>query len=190
MQMKEILREIEYKQGLLIPALPDESEEEPPQLDVQVVRYEHGRLLIRIDGPIELLKPDLEAELDVATTKALFRLYTSVEKVVKVNVGAHMAYVNIDDVEIVQRRKQERFAVNLQCRFTPVRDENLSRSFEGRPYGFGRVTDLSIGGLQFETRYELPISMLAHLDVRMPTGRLEMLGKIVQAVKDPVGIKS
>ena len=186
-----MMRAIEYKPGALLPVVGDG--EEPPRIPVRVVRLDHGRLLVRLEEAAEVLRPATEAELEVPTTRALVRLFASVEQVVRVKDGLQMASLFVEDVEAVQRRKQDRFTVNFQCLFVPISEHAGRRRLAHitpRTRGQGRVSNLSTGGIQFETEYELPAGMLAHFVIRMPAGQLEFIGRIVQSVKDPLGSNS
>lgn len=188
---KQLAQLIEYQPGLLI--LPT-GEEEFSHLDVHVVRLEHGRLLVRLEERTEVLEevaelpePDLDAELEVGVTEALIRLDVTIERIARLPEEAYMVFTRINDFEVIQRRKDQRYKVNFQCRFIPVKSsEDVGRVLTDneQKFGVGRVCNFSLGGFQFVTDYRLPIGMLAFFVIQTPSSHLELVGTIVQGRED------
>lgn len=177
METKQILAMIEYKPCVLVPIV--EGDDEPPELASQVVKLDRGRLLVKVDSQSELVKGRVEVDLEVPTKKALFRIFASVERTVPTSEGACIAYLVIENIETIQRRKQDRFQVNLPCRFVPLAEGEKLSDVVGREFAFGRVVNISLGGLQFETEFDLPVGLHLYIEMRMPNGHLEFQGKIV-----------
>lgn len=182
METKQILSLIEYKPCILVPVI--ESEEEPPEFPSQVMKFDRGRLLVKVEAPGDVIAGRVEVDLEVPTKKALFRIFASVEKTVPTSEGGCIAYLIIDDIEPIQRRKQDRFPVNLPCRFLPVAEGEKLADLVGREYAFGRVVNVSLGGLQLETEYDLPVGLALYLEMRLANGHLEFQGKIVTKARE------
>lgn len=182
---REVMALIAYKPAVILPTTEDGGE--PPQFNAQVVKYERGRLLLRLEEGIDLLGPMTQAELEVPTTKALFRLFVETERITETSEGAYIVYLIVEDIEEIQRRKQDRFEVNFHCKFVPIKEGDKPADITGRPHGLGRVTDMSLGGMQFETELDLPLGLMAQFEVRLPNGHLDLQGKIVKAVPDASG---
>lgn len=182
METRKILAMIEYKPCILVPIV--EGDEEPPELSSQVVKLDRGRLLVKVDSDMELVTGRVEVDLEVPTKKALFRIFASVERTVPTSEGGCIAYLIVENIETIQRRKQDRFPVNLPCRFAPMSEGEKLSDLVGREFAFGRVVNVSLGGLQFETELDLPVGLLLYIEMRMLNGHLEFQGKIVTKARE------
>ena len=96
----------------------------------------------------------------------------------------------VDDIETIQRRKQSRFEVNFPCRFALIDEDKKNVDVLANPLGSGKVTDISLGGVEFETEMELPTGVLIKLDVRPPNGRLEFVGLLVKDAGENQGMRT
>lgn len=185
MDTREIMALIEYQAGFLVP--PVRPGEEPVHIACQVVKEDRGRLLVRVEERFDRMPTDSEIELDVPTDRALFRLYCQVERVDGASEGTVIVHLLVDEIETIQRRKQDRFKVNFPLRFIPLRDDEKPFEVLNRPYGIGRAIDISLGGMRFETESELPTGLRAQFEVRLPNGRIDLYGRIVKASRNQVG---
>ncbi len=185
METKKILSLIEYKPCILVPLL--EGEDEPPELSSQVVKYDRGFLLVKVESGTELVTGRVEVDLEVPTSKALYRIFASVDRTTPTSEGGCIAYLVVDEIERIQRRKQDRFPVNFPCRFAPLGEGEKLADLVGREFAFGRVVNVSLGGLQFETEADLPVNLPVYVEMRMPTGHLEFQGRIVTKAREVSG---
>jgi|GEM_PF-2508062 len=179
LETKEIMALIAYKPAFIAQAT-DDPVGESPQVDAQVIKYDRGRLLVRLEDDA-LLAAGVPLELVVPTERALIRLEIALDRVDRETQFGVVASLSVGDIEVIQRRKQERFPVNYLCRFIPMREGETRDDLRGRGHGYGRVTNISLGGMQFETEYILPPGLLALFEVVLPTSRLVFEGRIVKA---------
>ena len=186
METKRILSLIEYKPCILVPLFESEADE-PPELSAQVVKYDRGFLLVKVENGTELVSGRVEVDLEVPTSKALYRIFASVDRTTPTREGGCIAYLVVDEIEKVQRRKTDRFPVNFPCRFAPLGAGEKPADLVGREFAFGRVVNVSLGGLQFETEADLPVNLPVYVEMRMPAANLEFQGKIVTKAREVLG---
>ena len=79
MQMRAIIGRIAYKRGVILAARFDG--EEPPEAACQVVRFDRGFLLVRIEDEADFLQVGVDVELEVPSEEALYRLEGRVEQI-------------------------------------------------------------------------------------------------------------
>ncbi len=94
--------------------------------------------------------------------------------------------MSIEDIETIQRRKQERYDVSFPCRVGLMGEGERPMDPLTHPLGLGKMTDISLGGVEFETELELTHGACVKLDVRgrRPFG---LAGEIVRVLVDPSG---
>ena len=189
MQISAIMERIAYKRGVLLAA--DFDGEEPPEAACQVVRFERGFLLVRIDDDdVEFVQPGGAVQLEVPSDDAaLYRLDGRVEQVASASDRAPIAFIAVDDIERIQRRKQDRFEVNIPCRFALVGGDEKPTGVLTKPMGAGKVTDISLGGVELETDMELPTGVMIKIEMRPPSGRLDFAGFLVKAIGGVAGAR-
>lgn len=180
MYTSAIMGRIAYKRGVL--STWRGAEEEAPEAACQVVRYERGLLLVRVEDDADFLEVNLCVQLDVPLDDAaLCQIDGKVKNLVSASDGMPIAFVAVDHCEVIQRRKQDRFGVNFPCRFAIV-DEAGKAADEGEFTGAGKVTDISLGGIEFESEQALPVGTKLRMDVRPPNGRLDFVGSLVKSI--------
>lgn len=177
---------IEYKRGVLLATGDNQEELEFP---CQIVRFERGYLLVRIEENADGIQVGGGVELEVPAKESLYWLTGEVKQIASTSDGAPIVSMSIEDIETIQRRKQERFDVALPCRIGLMGERERARDPLAHPLGMGKVTDISLGGVEFETELELPHGSMVKLDVRAPDGRLDFAGKIVRVLVDPSGAR-
>lgn len=189
MDTKEIMESIEFRWGFLIPPsdpLVDEGEEEPP-IPCRVVKLDRGRLLLRVEERNEGIKIGDEVRLDVPNRLGLVSATCVVERIRSVPQGSALMSVLIVDMHFVQRRKLPRYACNYLCRFTVMRDDEGLEHVTNRPQALGRVSDISLGGLQLQHELRLPIGTRLYVELIMPEGNVKVTGTIKNARVDEQG---
>lgn len=186
----EIFREIQYCRGTLTTLSLAGKEDEA--FDVQVVRFERGKLLLGVESEHEVIARGCRARLDVPTPDALYRFFTVVDRVVSGPGISDFICVFVNDFDRIQRRKQVRYAVNYSCVFIPLalKDEmGVAGSSSFERYGRGKVSDISMEGMRFETDYTLPVGMEVEFAINTVGVELNLAGRIVRTADDATGRK-
>jgi len=179
MEMREILERIQYSKGTLLPQASED--DAASEVAAQVMRHERGLLLVRVDEEVEFLAPRAKVELGVPKTEALYRIMGTVETLARASDGMPIVTLTVEDFEVIQRRKQERFEVSFPCRFELAKEGAKPGDVLVNALGSGRITDISLGGFALETEAELPIGATIKVEVRLPDGRTDLLGRILKA---------
>lgn len=186
-----IMGRIAYKRGVLLAM--GVAGEDAPEAACQVVRFERGILLVRVEEDVDFLEAGLGLQLEVpAEQAALYRIQGTVKELVSASDGTPIALIKVDDFEIIQRRKQERFEVNYACSFSVLsgaeKATSKATSTDDGLAGVGKVTDISLGGAELETEMVLSAGDTIQLSVRVPSGHLDFTGRLVKAIMGPTGV--
>lgn len=186
MSMEAVMGRIAYKRGVLLAT--GVAGEEAPEAACQVVRFERGILLVRIEEAVDFLEAGLGLQLEVPEEQAaLYRIEGTLKSLVSASDGTPIALIQVADVEVIQRRKQERFEVNYACSFSVVSRAGEEAAAGDGPAGAGKVTDISLGGAELETEMKLASGSTIQLNVRVPSGHLDFTGRLVKAIVGPTG---
>lgn len=173
---RTVLESIAYHKGFLFAS---GGGQELADMPVQIVKYEKGYLLVRVESSEGDAPEGALIELQVPHRSALVRVEGRLARKAKTNDGSRIFVISVDDVGLVQRRLKERFPANFPVIYLPLRAGSFVLSVAENRFGVGRTTDLSLGGMQLVTPLRLTKDLIARFEVRMPGGLLEAEGKIV-----------
>lgn len=177
---------IAYKRGVMLAAGAEGAL--GPEAACQVVRYEHGILLVRIEEEADFLRVGIPVQLEVpAEQSALFRVDGKVKDIVSASDGTPIVLMEVDRYEMIQRRKQERYDVSYPCRFVVQNETRRPAVGDSQAEGAGKLTDISLGGAELETEMKLSRGSTIQLNVRVPSGHLDFTGQVVKVITRPTG---
>lgn len=180
METQAILERIQYQKGAILPAVAEEEEIDAPEVAARVMRLDRGRLLVRVDEKADFVALSAPVALEVPTAEALYRLTGLVEKLSAASDGMPILMLRVDEIEMIQRRKQARYEVSYPCRFALVEKYDDPTDILLNPLGSGRVTDISLGGIALETESSLPVGALIKVALRLPDGRTDLVGRLLK----------
>lgn len=185
MDADAILARIEYKRGVLV-SVGEKGEE--LEAAAQVIRFERGRLLVRVDDESgDSIRLGGMVELEVPAAESLYWLKGRIAEISRASDGAPIVSLSIDEVEAIQRRKQERHAVSIPCRVGLMAEGESPLDPLTDPLGPGKITDISLGGAEFESELELKRNSAVKLQTVVADGRLDLPGTIVRVQATPSG---
>ncbi len=185
MDAGEIMERIEYKRGVLV-SVGEQGEE--LEAAAQVIRFEHGRLLVRVDDESgDSIRLGGVVELEVPAAESLYWLKARIEEITHASDGVPIVRLSVDDAEAIQRRKQERYAVSLPCRVGLMDEDESPLEPLTDPLGPGKITDISLGGAEFESELKLKQESAIKLQALVADGRLYLPGTVVRVEATPSG---
>lgn len=188
-QIKAILERIQFRKGAVLPQ-GIEDEMEPPEALAQVMRLDpHERLLVRVDEEAPFVRLNAGVVLEVPTAEALYRIAGTADAITPASDGMPIVALAVEHAEVIQRRKDTRYEVNFPCRFALVDAGERPTDVLLHPEGSGRVTDISLGGIAFETESTLPLGAMIKIDVRLPGGRTDLTGQVVKALREEFTVR-
>lgn len=189
-----VLNQIQFKSGFLTPIVEaDDNEnaaaaEEAPEAagvtshTVTVMRFEprfEQLLVLCEDDEWVGISEGTRTELSVPTDQTFVTIDAVVARTDTTREGRKVLYLDLTEVEAVQRRNDDRFQTKYFVRFTPLAEweDKVNLGIEG--FGQGQGTDLSLGGMQLLTDVDLPNGFEAVFEIRIH-GTLRIEGKVVR----------
>lgn len=173
-------QQVGYRKGHLL-TIPSGRGEEPKRYHVMVIRYEVDaeQLLVRGDIGPPVLDKSMAILIDVWGQDALYRFMGFIADAVPNQHGEYLITVTIEDFVPVQRRSESRYQTRYPASFM-LSTRNISDTeTDYVQQGVGHATNISLGGLQLETDYNLPENTLVHCNVSAPGGTLHIQGRII-----------
>lgn len=185
---RNVLHQIQFKMGLLSPINDFEADEEADEsmcvlsYTVSVMRYEErlARLpVLSEEGPFQVEVGD-RVELSVGTDQAFVTVVGEVASIEKTREGREALYLELHEVDALQRRVDDRFQSRTITRFTPLDEwkDKVHLGITGQ--GHGQAMDLSLGGMQILTEADLPNGYEAMFKIQISGGTLWVKGRVVR----------
>lgn len=194
---RDIFNLIQFKTGFLSPiAHVEDSDETAAALDegsgaaritphmVSVTRFEPKLELLPVLSENEPFQLPVggQVELSVPTGDAIMTIIAEVVQIDKTQQGREVLHLrlNLDEIDVVQRRTDDRFQAKTFTRFEPLPDWKGKADLGIEGVGNGQATDLSLSGMQLSTEFDLPDGYEAFFEIRIPSGTLVVKGRVVR----------